>query len=367
MSHIVSGSSHDEVSRRPEHDSAAVRACPDCESEFAGFTRRDFLRVAGAASVAVGAGGLLLPKALAAPDASGKPESIVKHLYGTLSDEQKSKICFDWDYMDKSRGLLRTRVSNNWNITKQMIGSDFFNKDQQQIIREVYEGMLNPDWIKRIDKQLQDDAGGYGKAQSIAIFGHPGSDKFELVMTGRHMTLRCDGHSAEHVAFGGPVFYGHAAHGFNEKADHPDNVFWPQALSANKIYESLDERHRKLALVENLPAEEAVGFEGPDGKYPGCPVTELSSDQKEHLQKTLTMLLEHYRQSDQDEALRCLKAQGGLDKCSLAFYREGDIGNDQVWDCWRLEGPSFVWYYRGSPHVHVWVNVADDPSVKLNA
>ncbi|HEY2147253.1 MAG TPA: hypothetical protein VGH32_04905, partial [Pirellulales bacterium] len=81
----------------------------------------------------------------------------------------------------------------------------------------------------------------------------------------------------------------------------------------------------------------------------------------------LGKLIEHYRQSDQDEALGCLKRQGGLDKCSLAFYREGDIGDDQVWDCWRLEGPAFVWYFRGSPHVHVWVNVADYPSVKLNA
>ena len=63
----------------------------------------------------------------------------------------------------------------------------------------------------------------------------------------------------------------------------------------------------------------------------------------------------------------CLKAQGGLDACHLAFYAQNDIGNDGVWDIWRLEGPSFVWHYRGAPHVHVWVNVADDPSVKLNA
>ena len=34
---------------------------------------------------------------------------------------------------------------------------------------------------------------------------------------------------------------------------------------------------------------------------------------------------------------------------------------------WRIEGPSFVWYFRGTPHVHVWVNVADDPKVKLNS
>ena len=32
-----------------------------------------------------------------------------------------------------------------------MIKSDFYTKDQQQMIREIYEGMLNPEWIKRVD------------------------------------------------------------------------------------------------------------------------------------------------------------------------------------------------------------------------
>ncbi|MCA9200688.1 MAG: hypothetical protein KDA87_24275, partial [Planctomycetales bacterium] len=78
-------------------------------------------------------------------------------------------------------------------------------------------------------------------------------------------------------------------------------------------------------------------------------------------------LIEPYRQSDQDEIIQCLKTQGGLDKCHLAFFTDNDIGNDKVWDNWRLEGPSFVWHFRGSPHVHVWVNVADNSNVKLNA
>jgi hypothetical protein len=55
-----------------------------------------------------------------------------------------------------------------------------------------------------------------------------------------------------------------------------------------------------------------------------------------------------------------------LDACSLSFYSDRDIGKDQVWDNWRLEGPSFVWHYRGAPHVHVWVNVADSPAVETN-
>ncbi|MCH8840968.1 MAG: hypothetical protein IH831_09925, partial [Planctomycetes bacterium] len=102
-------------------------------------------------------------------------------------------------------------------------------------------------------------------------------------------------------------------------------------------------------------------------RRPGIPFSELTADQKEHVQKVLSKLLEPYRQSDRDEALECLKAQGGLDQCNLAFYRDSDIGKDGVWDNWRFEGPSFVWHYRGAPHVHVWANVADDPSVKLNA
>ena len=65
--------------------------------------------------------------------------------------------------------------------------------------------------------------------------------------------------------------------------------------------------------------------------------------------------------------MAALKRQGGLDRCFLTFYRRDDLGGDGVWDNWRLEGPAFVWHYRGAPHVHVWVNVADDPRVRLNA
>jgi hypothetical protein len=299
--------------------------------------------------------------------AKGAPESLVKTLYESLSDEQKSKMCHEWDYMDPKRGLLRTRVANNWHINDIEIASKFYSKDQQAIIRSIFEGIINPEWHSRIDQQLEDDAGGYGNEQNIAIFGKPSDGKFEFVMTGRHMTLRCDGNSADHVAFGGPIFYGHAAMGFDEEKDHPGNVFWPQALEANKVYEMLDGKQREQALVSKLPREQSVGFRGPDGQLPGIRINDMSSDQKEQVQKTLQKLIEPYRQSDRDEVVQCLKAQGGIDRCSLAFYSDGDIGNDKVWDCWRLEGPSFVWYFRGTPHVHVWVNVAADPSVKLNA
>jgi len=346
--------------------SLPARICPDCAADTEGFGRRDFLKTASVAAAAVTAAPLWAQAADTTKNSP--PETAVKLLYESLTPEQKAKICHEWDYVHPRMGLLRTRVSNNWHINDIEINTDFYTKEQKQLIRDVFEGCINPDWHERVYKQLEDDAGGYGNHQNIAIFGKPGEGKFELVMTGRHLTLRCDGNSAEHVAFGGPIFYGHDPLGtFNETKDHPQNVYWPQALEANKVFEMLDGKQRKLALVAKRPREQDSGFRTPGSEYPGIPISELSSDQKAQVQKTLDMLLDHYRKSDQEEALTCIKAQGGLDKCSLAFYQDGDIGNDGVWDCWRLEGPAFVWYFRGEPHVHVWVNVASDPSVKLNA
>jgi hypothetical protein len=362
---------------RGEH----LSTCDCCDNLFERerrLVRRDFLKTAG--GVVIGAGALAagLPvgrvwaEAKAAGEAVGAtstPESLVKVLYDTLSPKQREAICFAWNHQHPELGLLRSRVAANWDITDYfIIDDDFYTKDQQHLIRGIYEGIINPEWHARIDKQLDDDADGYGEQNSIAIFGEPGSKEFEFVMTGRHMTIRADGNTAKHVAFGGPIFYGHAAESFDEAPDHPNNVFWPQAQKANKLYQMLDKQQRDEALVrKGLPGESNVAFRGKEGKFQGIAVTELSSDQKDHLKEVMALLVEPYRTVDRDEAMKCLDAQGGLDACHLAYYQQQDVGKDGVWDNWRLEGPSFVWHYRGAPHVHVWVNVADDPSVKLNA
>jgi hypothetical protein len=351
-------------------DNAKKVICPDCGDSVeivSGVDRRRFLEMAAAAAAASALPLWAVPRASAAPTPDCAAEKLVKTLYEKLTDEQKKKVCFDWDYRD-NRGVLRTHVSNNWQITQPHIDSNFYTKEQKDIVFEIFKGIFNPEWHPKLLKQLKDDSGGdFGHQQSLAIFGRPGSGKFEFVMTGRHMTIRADGDSVEHVPWGGPIFHGHAASGFNERVHHPGNIFWHQALEANKVYQVLSGKQQEKALVARRPAEAAVSFRGKDGKFPGIPVTELSRDQKEAVQKVLMSLLDPYRKEDRDEIEACLKKQGGLEKCSLAFYKDGDLGDDGEWDNWRLEGPSFVWYFRGTPHVHIWINVADDPSVPLNA
>ncbi|MEM7394852.1 MAG: twin-arginine translocation signal domain-containing protein, partial [Verrucomicrobiota bacterium] len=169
------------------------------------MNRREFMQRVGATTAVAAAGVPLIGQACPVKT----PETTVKLLYDSLTDRQKQQICFDWNHIDNKRGLLRTRIQNNWRITPHAINGKFYTSDQRAMIREIFLGLTDPGWHERFDKQLKDDLGGFGKKQSIAIFGEPGTDKFQFVLTSRHMTLRCDGNSAEHLAFGGPILYAH--------------------------------------------------------------------------------------------------------------------------------------------------------------
>jgi len=339
------------------------RPCPDCEPAF---DRRCFLAVS-----AISLAGFAVPRQQIIAETRVRAETsetAVAAFYKTLTAAQKKEICYAWDHTEKERGLLRSHVSNNWQITPQHIDSEYYTKQQKMLLHDAFKGLFSPEWYPLITRQLKEDSGGkaWGNGQSVALFGTPGQGKFELVMTGRHMTIRIDGNSEDHVALGGPIFHGHAPIA-NEKKNHEGNVFWHQAQEANRVFTLLDGKQQKQALVKIRPHEAEVPLQGKEGSFDGIHIKELTSDQKAEVKKVMHTLIAPYRQIDRDEIMACLEKQGGLDACYLAFYEDGDIGGDKVWDNWRIEGPSFVWYFRGEPHVHIWINVADTSAVKLNS
>jgi hypothetical protein len=223
------------------------------------------------------------------------------------------------------------------------------------------KNLCSEEGYERFMKQMEDDSGGF-ETYHVAVFGEPGTDKpFEWVLTGRHDTLRADGNSVEGAAFGGPIFYGHAADGhFNEDAKHTNNVWWYQGEQANKIFQTLDDKERARALFDKAEEDDARSVHLKGNKLPekGLAVADLDSQQKEMVRQLLEMMLRPFRSCDAAEVRECLDAAGGPDKLRLTYYKEGDIGNDKIWDIWKVEGPAFAWYFRGSPHVHTWLNVA---------
>jgi hypothetical protein len=327
--------------------------CPDCAG---GWSRRDFLTTTTLAAAA--AVPLLLPGGAAAAarkaKAAPRSETLVATLHRSLTEEQRREVCFPFDHP------LRSKVDNNWHITDKTL-KDFFTADQQQMVREIFRGLHSPEYADTVYRQVEHDSGkdGFLGGTSVALFGEPGTGKFEFVLTGRHCTRRCDGDSVEGAAFGGPIFYGHAARGFYEKKEHEGNAYWFQAVRANEAFQMLDGRQRKLALLHEGRAEQGtdtIKLTGKKTGLPGIRMTELSRDQREHVLKVMADLLAPFRQADADEALKLVKA-AGLDHLHMAFYKQGDIGEDGVWDVWQIEGPAMVWYFRGEPHVHVWANI----------
>jgi len=331
-------------------------------------SRRDFLRRAATSASALTVGGLLPAgfaqekEAAAAEEAaaaatSGKPESLVKTLYDSLTEIQQEVLLYPFDHD------LRKAVDNNWHITpKDKSIGRFLNADQQAMVKEIFMNLHSEEYRDEVLKQVDHDNGGRGlNPANIAIFGEPGTGKFEFVLTSRHVTRRCDGDSVEGMAFGGPIFYGHAAESFNEKPDHPGNVYWFQAQSANELYQMLDGKQQTQALQDDPRRERGtstVRLKGDKRELEGLPVGDMSKDQKGQLQKVLADLLKPFRKEDADESLKLLE-KAGLDSIHLAFYKNHDLGGDGVWDTWQLESPHMVWHFRGKPHVHTWVHIRD--------
>lgn len=315
-------------------------SCPDCEP----FARRDFLKAVGGAALATAASPLLSSSVFAAPTQQSGAETVSAELFKSLSDEQKKVICFPFDHE------LRKRINANWHITKPNIKDDFYTKQQKAMAQEIVRKVLSEDGYQRVLKQTEYDDGGLD-AYSMAMFGAPDSGKFEWTLTGRHLTLRADGNTVDNAAFGGPLIYGHG------QEDPDQNLYLFQTKQTNEVFKALDAKQAKSALLTTAPKEDAVQIQGEKGVFPGISVGEMSSDQQQLVEQTLKVLLAPYRQEDADEVMEMLKAQGGVGKLHMAFYQTGDLKNDSVWDIWRVEGQSFVWHFRGAPHVHAYINI----------
>lgn len=315
-------------------------------SEQATVGRRSFLQSMGGAVVtgAAAVAGLTPKFSWAAPNPKSTAETFVAQLHQSLSNAQKEVLVFPFEHD------LRKRISANWHITKPIIRDDFYTDEQRRLITEIVRNVTSPDGFERFEKQTEYDDGGFG-GYSIALFGNPDSGPFQFELTGRHLTLRADGDSVDKTAFGGPIIYGHG------EEDPNQNLFLYQTKQVNEVFKALDPKQAEAAVISNAPKEAAVAIQGPGKTYPGIAYSSLSKDQQALVEKTLKVLLAPYRQEDVDEVFSILKATGGLDQLHLAFYQEGDLLNDRVWDIWRVEGPSLVWHFRGAPHVHAYINI----------
>ena len=331
-------------------------ACPECDR----VDRREFMRglAVGGAALATAWTPPLLPRAVGAEpspmprNANVVAEDLVKELFAGLTDEQKKAVVKPWDHK------ARRSVNPNQALDKKV--GQVYSKGQQELLERIARAIASDDkgW-QQITRGGTWDASKSFENTGADIFGDPSRGKFAFLLTGHHLTIRCDGDSEDGAAFGGPIYYGHSPNGYD-----PKNVFSYQTQQVRKAYEALDEKQRARATIAmGSPGEGAKSIElKKDPMPPGIAYADLTKDQQELFEKVMKAVLSPFRQQDGAEVVTIIKAMGGMAKVHMAFYSDEYEGSKtsekQPWSFWRLEGPGFVWNFRVLPHVHAYVNIA---------
>ncbi len=324
-------------------DNSKSNLCSDCNP----VNRRLFVKtMAGTSALALLSSRSLSAGLFSGPSLTSASETAVSEFFKSLTADQKKTLCFPFEHE------LRHRISANWHVTEPTLGETFYTSPQREMIGRIVKGLCSEEGYERMQKQMDDDAGGLHEF-SVAMFGEPGAGAFEFMLTGRHLTLRADGNSVDKAAFGGPIVYGHD----QVEKDASKNIYFYQTQQTDNIFKSLTEDQAAKALLVKAPAETAVQIQGESGAFSGIKVGELTVDQKSQVEKTLGILLAPYRKEDVEEVMQILKESGGVDHLHMAFFQQDNIGEDKQWDIWRVEGPSFVWHFRGAPHVHAYINI----------
>jgi hypothetical protein len=330
--------------------------CPECEA--APLARRDFIRVLGTASAAVAVGGLTpLQKARAArAEKQAEAEAMVFELFKTMSDEQKKKVARPWDHKPTAADKVTGRLATGNGAVSGLTINKNYDKKQVELLDKIFRSIANgEEGYKELSRNGRFDNSNDFESISAIVYGEPAEGKkFSLVFTGHHLTVRCDGNSEEATAFGGPLYYGHSPSGYATT-----NVFYGQTKAATELFRALGKEEKAVAVKPGRWKDEHSDVKVPKkgDAVPGLSFKDMSKDQQALTLALMKELVSPYRKEDGDEVLELIKATGGMEKVSMAFYEEGKPSEKEPWSFWRLEGPGFVWSYRALPHVHTFVHV----------
>ncbi|MBI4902676.1 MAG: DUF3500 domain-containing protein [Acidobacteria bacterium] len=322
------------------------------------LTRRTWIQAAGASA---GLTALTSADNLLAAG-KGKSDSLPTQLYRSLSDSQKEKLCLPVDHPK------RQYISNWWYIHPEHRIPASFTREQQEVIRTIFNSMHSAEYRDAVNNQVLIDQYGEEKnAPSAGFFGTPEDENFEFIFTGHHVTRRCNARFDKGHGFGGaPIFYGHYPHpvkngreNFTETKEHPGNPYWYQGRIFNKFVQALDGRQRAMGLVSVEPRGEEPNavIQIATGKR-GLRTSELSADQKKLLLETMRGMMAMFREDDVKATVETIRKKGVINQLQVSWYGgQYDIGSDQVWDTWQIEGPDMVWYFRGVPHIHCYFHL----------
>jgi hypothetical protein len=283
-------------------------------------------------------------------------DTLARRLYTSLDAEQRAETCVAYD--DPMRQYHNRGV---WGGGRSILMG--FDRKQRQILTDLLYSGLSTQGRERIPREYFTRWPGV-HSMRVLICGDPTAPPYQVVLTGAHVNLRLGGKSREGAAFGGPQVYGDQSG--NDRPGLPGNLYRDQFLTAQSLLRSLDDGRKKQALVAEAPVQTSIELQGRRGTFAGIPIADLQPEGKAFARELVDRICSTYHPEDVAYARQCLDANGGVDSLFLSYYQHGEDGDIPEAQVFRLEGPAAVFYFRGHPHVHAFVNVSMDGDAPLS-
>lgn len=331
------------------------------------FDRRRFLQVSGLAAGALATRGLdhLLAKDVGTLDFDRTARALVE----SLSPVQRRQVMLPWGH--PSRGLV-THVACMADAPRV---ADTLSAGQQKLVHRLYETMTSAEKRAQFGRLIGLEAGGLDPC-AILLYGEPGDADFQVALSGGHLYLRGGGKTRAGSVFGGPLGYGHQIGDGVPRL--PGNAFAFHGDALNAFLATLPEPTRQAAFVAGEPIHEtAVQLQGPGGRFRGLSANHLDERGLAGLGELIGVVLSCYDDAGRQAAWDTIRQNGDLRALHLAVFSDGGLYDDgkpatglsrdervrrgePYWHVWRIEGPGVVLHFRGWPHVHAAIHLADD-------
>lgn len=318
-------------------------------------TRRQLLKwgVASGAMAGIGlaAGWRLLPPS---PRKTGESTTnLAAALYASLGAEERTKVCLDYEHPFRQHHNRGVPAGGEWVA--------LLGRESRQLVVDLVDAGLSETGRARVPAQYYSRILG-ANACCVALFGNPVTGPYQVVVTGPHLNLRVGGTNREGVAFGGPQVWGDQAG--DGELGLPGNAYRGQLERGQRLISSLSTAQQRTVRQAKAPVQTDITFQGASGRFDGIAVGDLPLAKRNAARDLVDDLLGTYSEADHAYASECLAHNGGIDALHLADYSVDHQGGRNVGDgasqIFRLEGPAAVFYYRGEPHLHAYLNVGMD-------
>jgi hypothetical protein len=286
------------------------------------------------------------------------PQTLATRFFDSLSAEDRQRACVEYDHPLRQYhnrgvwggGLSASPLELGW--------------EQRRMLTDLLHAGLSEQGRQRVPNEFYTNWPGV-HSMYVLLCGDPRKPPYQLLLTGAHLNLRIGGRSREGAAFGGPLVYG------DQRGDSvqglPGNLYRFQFELAQRLFQSLRPEQQQLAMQKVSPVQTDIQVQGREGSFTGVEIATLPAGSRSTARELVGGILSTYPAEDAVYAWQCLEHNGGVERLFLSYYEDSEINSgSKQYQNFRLEGPAAVFYFRGHPHVHAFINVTMEGDAPLS-